>query len=316
MSGSNALAAAKRRRVEGASKPSAPLARPNNSQQRPQTQPRASASATLPAGKLQNPTNSNQRPTQNANVVLQKNQFSSDRMNQNGRSLGMPNDENSNNIFLIPNPPQGINPLELLKVHHIFINRLAGHLPPALETLGENFNTMSANCDNLNDRLETLEKNGGVSNGRVSNGGVSNGGVSNGGVSSGGGTSLDNESQKKIELLNNTVTSLSKSLEELKNSFLKLQAYAMEKELENNKFKNEMSSKHSHFSKDIDGLRQPITQLQEEVAELRNFRNVEEEDEDQVEEAQVLNQESLQEAEQEAEQENEQEQEDEQEQEA
>ena len=279
MSGSNALAAAKRRRVEGASKPSAPLARPNNSQQRPQTQPRASASATLPAGKLQNPTNSNQRPTQNANVVLQKNQFTSDRMNQNGKSLGMSNDENSNNIFLIPNPPQGINPLELLKVHHIFINRLAGHLPPALETLGENFNTMSANCDNLNDRLEVLEKNGGVSNG---------------GVSSGGGTSLDNESQKKIELLNNTVTSLSKSLEELKNSFLKLQAYAMEKELENNKFKNEMSSKHSHFSKDIDGLRQPITQLQEEVAELRNFRNVEEEDEDQVEESQVLNQESLQ----------------------
>ena len=307
MSGSNALAAAKRRRVEGASKPSAPLARPNNSQQRPQTQPRASASATLPAGKLQNPTNSNQRPTQNANVVLQKNQFTSDRMNQNGKSLGMSNDENSNNIFLIPNPPQGINPLELLKVHHIFINRLAGHLPPALETLGENFNTMSVNCDNLNDRLEVLEKNGGVSNG----------GVSNGGVSNGGGTSLDNESQKKIELLNNTVTSLSKSLEELKNSFLKLQAYAMEKELENNKFKNEMSSKHSHFSKDIDGLRQPITQLQEEVAELRNFRNVEEEDEDQVEEAQVLNQESLQEAEQEDEQEAEQEdeQEDEQEQE-
>ena len=293
MSGSNALAAAKRRRVEGASKPSPPLARPNNSQQRPQTQPRESASATLPAGKLQNPTNSNQRPTQNANVVLQKNQFTSDRMNQNGQSLGMSNDENSNNIFLIPNPPQGINPLELLKVHHIFINRLAGHLPPALETLGENFNTMSANCDNLNDRLETLEKNGGVSNG--------------------GGTSLDNESQKKYELLNNTVTSLSKSLEELKNSFLKLQAYAMEKELENNKFKNEMSSKHSHFSKDIDGLRQPITQLQEEVAELRNFRNVEEEDKDQVEETQVLNQESEKEAEQEEESEQEQEQEQEQE---
>ena len=298
MSGSNALAAAKRRRVEGASKPSTPLARPNNSQQRPQTQSRASASATLPAGKLQNPTNSNQRPTQNANVVLQKNQFTSDRMNQNGQSLGMSNDENSNNIFLIPNPPPGINPLELLKVHHIFINRLAGHLPPALETLGENFNTMSANCDNLNDRLETLEKNGGVSNG---------------GVSNGGGTSLDNESQKKIELLNNTVTSLSKSLEELKNSFLKLQAYAMEKELENNKFKNEMSSKHSHFSKDIDGLRQPITQLQEEVAELRNFRNVEEEDKDQVEETQVLNQESEKEAEQEEESEQEQEQEQEQE---
>ena len=298
MSGSNALAAAKRRRVEGASKPSTPLARPNNSKQHPQTQPRASASATLPAGKLQNPTNSNFRTSQNANVVLQKNQFSSDRMNQNGQSLGMPNDENSNNIFFIPNPPPGINPLELLKVHHIFINRLAGHLPPALETLGENFNTMSANCDNLNDRLETLEKNGGVSNG---------------GVSNGGGTSLDNESQKKIELLNNTVTSLSKSLEELKNSFLKLQAYAMEKELENNKFKNEMSSKHSHFSKDIDGLRQPITQLQEEVAELRNFRNVEEEDKDQVEETQVLNQESEKEAEQEEESEQEQEQEQEQE---
>ncbi|MEX0598462.1 MAG: hypothetical protein WD512_18415 [Candidatus Paceibacterota bacterium] len=39
MSGSNALAAAKRRRVDGSSKPSAPVARPNNSQPRPQSQP-------------------------------------------------------------------------------------------------------------------------------------------------------------------------------------------------------------------------------------------------------------------------------------
>ena len=287
MSGSNALAAAKRRRVEGASKPSAPLARPNNSQQRPQTQPRASASATLPAGKLQNPTNSNQRPTQNANVVLQKNQFSSDRMNQNGQNLGMPNDENSNNIFTIPPPPPGVNPIELLKVHHIFINKLASHLPPALETLGENFNTMSINCDNLNDRLEILEKNGGESIKLTSNKLTSNNVSYN----------QDVEDQKKIELLNITITSLSKTFDDLNNNFSKLQTYVMVNELEHNKFKTEMSSKNYEFSKEIDKLKQNIVELENTVTELRNSRN-----DDQKESKQELEQELEQESKQELEQ--------------
>lgn len=252
MSGSNALAAAKRRRVEGASKPSAPIARPNNSQQRPQTQPKPSNSATLPTGKLQNPTNSNQIPRQNANVVLQKNQFSSDRMNQNGQSIGMPNDEKSNNIFTIPPPPPGVNPLELLKVHHIFINKLASHLPPALETLGENFNTMSTNCDNLNDRLEFLEKNGGTSNLRETN---------------------DFESQKKIEVLNTTITTLLKTFDELKNNFVKLKTFSIEKELENNKFKNDISSKNSELFKETENLRKQIIELQENVSELKSSKN-------------------------------------------
>jgi hypothetical protein len=297
MSGSNALAAAKRRRVEGASKPSAPVARPNNSQQRPQSQPKASASATLPTGKVQNPTNSNQRPSQNANVVLQKNQFSSDRMNQNGQNLGMPNDENSNNIFTIPPPPPGVNPIELLKVHHIFINKLASHLPPALETLGENFNTMSANCDNLNDRLEILEKNGGASNKLTSNKLTSNKLTSNN-VS----YNQDVEDQKKIELLNITITSLSKTFDDLNNNFSKLQTYVMVNELEHNKFKTEMSSKNYEFSKEIDKLKKNIVGLENTVTELRNSRN-----DDQKESKQELEQESKQELEQESKQELEQE---------
>jgi hypothetical protein len=292
MSGSNALAAAKRRRVEGASKPSAPVARPNNSQQRPQSQPKASASATLPTGKVQNPTNSNQRPTQNANVVLQKNQFSSDRMNQNGQNLGMPNDENSNNIFTIPPPPPGVNPIELLKVHHIFINKLASHLPPALETLGENFNTMSANCDNLNDRLEILEKNGGESIKLTSNKLTSNNVSYN----------QDVEDQKKIELLNITITSLSKTFDDLNNNFSKLQTYVMVNELEHNKFKTEMSSKNYEFSKEIDKLKQNIVELENTVTELRNSRN-----DDQKESKQELEQELEQESKQELEQESKQE---------
>jgi hypothetical protein len=292
MSGSNALAAAKRRRVEGASKPSAPVARPNNSQQRPQSQPKASASATLPTGKVQNPTNSNQIPRQNANVVLQKNQFGSDRMNQNGQNLGMPNDENSNNIFTIPPPPPGVNPIELLKVHHIFINKLASHLPPALETLGENFNTMSANCDNLNDRLEILEKNGGASNKLTSNKLTSNNVSYN----------QDVEDQKKIELLNITITSLSKTFDDLNNNFSKLQTYVMVNELEHNKFKTEMSSKNYEFSKEIDKLKQNIVELENTVTELRNSRN-----DDQKESKQELEQELEQESKQELEQESKQE---------
>jgi hypothetical protein len=264
MSGSNALAAAKRRRVEGASKPSAPVARPNNSQQRPQSQPKASVSATLPTGKLQNPTNSNQRPTQNSNVVLQKNQFISSGMNQNNR---MSSDEKSNNIFTIPPPPPGVNPLELLGVHHIFINKLASHLPPALENLGENFNTMSANCDNLNDRLEILEKNG------ASNGGASNGGASN-----------DFESQKKIEELNSTITNLVKIFYEFKNTFVKMQSYTMEKELEHNKFKNDISSKNSELFKETENLRKQIIELQENVSELKSSKNAKVQEQENIQE--------------------------------
>jgi hypothetical protein len=275
MSGSNALAAAKRRRVEGASKPSAPLARPNNSQQRPQSQPKPSNSATLPTGKVKPPvynsgvTNSNTKTSQKSNIVLQKNQFSSSGMNQNVQNNRMSSDENSNNIFTIPTPPPGVNHLELLKVHHIFINKLASHLPPALETLGENFNIMSANCDNLNDRLEFLEKNGGASNGGASNGGASNGGASNVREIN------DFESEKKIEVLNTTITTLLKTFDELKNNFVKLQTYSIEKELENNKFKNDISSKNSELLKETENLRKQIIELQENVSELKTSKDVE-----------------------------------------
>ena len=282
MSGSNALAAAKRRRVDGASKPIAPVARPNNSQQQIQSQSKAS---TFSTGKVQSPvynsgvTNSNTKTSQKSNVVLQKNQFSYKGINQNGQNNRISSYENSNNIFTIPPPPPGVNPLELLGVHHIFINKLASHLPPALENLGENFNIMSANCDNLNDRLEFLEKNGGVSNGGVSNGGASNGGVSNGGVSNGGaynrGAYNDFESHKKIELLSNTITILSKAFDELKNNFVKLQTYSMEKELENIKFKNETSSNNSELFKETENLRKQIIELQENVSELKTSKDVE-----------------------------------------
>ena len=135
-------------------------------------------------------------------------------------------------------------------------------MPPALETLGENFNTMSANCDNLNDRLEILEKNGGASNGGESNGGESN-----------GGESKDFESQKKIEELNSTITNLVKIFYEFKNNFVKTQSYTMEKELEHNKFKNDISLKNYELFKETENLRKQIIELQENLSELKTSKN-------------------------------------------
>lgn len=274
MSGSNALAAAKRRRVDALSKPATPVARPNNSQQRP----KATTSAPLPSTRIQQ--QQQQQPQvqqqQRGNVVVQRNQPPP--APQNTRAMPppppgpsspfpSPDSETAQNIFVIPQPPEGvkINPLQLLTVHHMHINRIANHIPPALETLGENFNMMSANCDNLHDRLEALEKNAGVSSGGVP-------------VVSG----PDPETLKKVEQLSTAITSLSRVVDDLKNSLSRLQTFTNNKDAENTKFKNDILSKHATLSSELDDLRSPIVELQGAVAELKSSLIVD--DEEQAEE--------------------------------
>lgn len=280
MSGSNALAAAKRRRVDALSKPATPVARPNNSQQRP----KATTSAPLPSARVQTPypqpqpqpqQYSQQQQQQRGNVVIQRNQQPPPPP-QNSRAMPPPppvqsasfatlDDEPSHNIFVIPQPPEGvkINPLQLLTVHHAHINRIATHIPPALETLGQNFNMMSANCDNLNDRLEALEKNAGISTGGSS-------------VASG----PDPETLKKVELLSTAIATLSKTVEDLKSGLSRLQTFTNNKDGEYTRFKSDILSKHSALSSELDDLRSPIVELQGAVAELKSSLIVDDEEQD------------------------------------
>lgn len=247
MSGSNALAAAKRRRVDGVSKPSPPVARPNNSQQRPQTQPQYQNSASAISSR--NQVVNAQYKDNNTNGSTQRNKITF-QPNVDNADFNM---QDRNNMFVIPQPPQGVNPLELLTVHHVYINKMATHLPNALDVLGENFNTMSANCDNLNERLETIERHVNLSS--------ENGTIAS--LSNPVSQSLNVDTIKKIEEQNNTISSLTKTIEELKSSLFNLQSHTIENDNAFKKLKENVFDQNNKFMLEIEGLKDTILQMQE-----------------------------------------------------
>ena len=257
MSGSNALAAAKRRRVDGSSKPVAPVARPNNSQQRPQPQPQSQNRAqpnvrtqpNQPSLRTQPPNNNrpidprqvnrpiDPRQVNRPNAVVDRNQFSAQANNV----------EQTNNVFIIPQPPQGVNPLELLSVHHMYINKMANHVPPALDALGENFNEMSANCDNLNDRLELLELSVETNNNSNNNSTIND---------------TLNDNVNKLAEQHSLITSLSNSIEELQSNLIGLTSLINQKENDINKLKQDFFKNNESFISEIETLKQTISDLQ------------------------------------------------------
>jgi len=55
-----------------------------------------------------------------------------------------------------PSPP--IHPLQLVAMNHERLNKLSTELPKAIDTLGENFNALSSNCDYLHEKFTLLEQ--------------------------------------------------------------------------------------------------------------------------------------------------------------
>lgn len=55
-----------------------------------------------------------------------------------------------------PAPP--IHPLQLVAMNHERLNKLSAELPKAIDTLGENFNALSSNCDYLHEKFTLLEQ--------------------------------------------------------------------------------------------------------------------------------------------------------------
>lgn len=166
MSGSNALAAAKRRRVN-AIEPNKTISRgtPVQNQrinpqlvQRVVGRPPAQQIPHHPQqGRMPPPAVSKQGiPTKMQNVKIDVNNFT-DRDNESRIEDYSQLPESSRFFMIPPLTDKPISHLQLLAVIHRYFNKLAYHLPNAVDTLGTNFNLLSANCDNLNERLEALE---------------------------------------------------------------------------------------------------------------------------------------------------------------
>lgn len=186
MSGSNALAAAKRRRVGGI-EPNKPtprgavagqiqrgniiqtnqrtVGRPPLQQGRqpvPQYQNQQGRAIPNPV-QHQAPIRGNQpvqhmQPIQNVKMSINNNFTDTDIDNDDAKSRDYSELPESSRFFMIPPlTDKPISHLQLLTVIYQYFNKLAYHLPNAVDTLGTNFNLLSSNCDNLNDRLEALE---------------------------------------------------------------------------------------------------------------------------------------------------------------
>jgi hypothetical protein len=129
MSGNNALAAAKRRRTSN---------------------PTDTVKPKMPP------------PSKNLNTKTQQSKTQLNKLGENNFT------ETENNEipslvkhFMLPKIPEDVqvNPLQLLNVHHKYLNRVCTILPNLTCTITDNVNLIATNCDNLNERLQAIEEN-------------------------------------------------------------------------------------------------------------------------------------------------------------
>ena len=77
------------------------------------------------------------------------------------RGPSPPGTRNGSNFPESSVPPSQINPLQLVAINHQRLNKLSDEFPKtlqALDTLGENFNALSSNCDFLHEQFTVLER--------------------------------------------------------------------------------------------------------------------------------------------------------------
>ena len=242
MSGSNALAAAKRRRVGGI-EPNKPtprgavagqIQRGNVVQVNGRLVARPPTQQSVPQNKNQPVKGPAKQIAPVQNVKLTVNNKFTDNDNDD-KSQDYSQLPESSRFFMIPPLSSSpINPLQLLAVVHRYFNKLAYHLPNAVDTLGTNFNLLSSNCDNLNERLEHMESLNSQSD------------------------SGDNNNVNQVG--NNQVQALREEYsQELKTEFLKV--------------RNEISKMKEDFKREISSLRDDsvssINSLRNELLELR-----------------------------------------------
>lgn len=103
--------------------------------------------------------NTNSRLNVNGQQSQQKQQSSVSSKNvqfddQNNVELN----ENESVFPLLPPPPNGLSIQQVLSTHHLYVNKMASDFSTAINELGNTLNMLSSNCDNLNERLDSIEK--------------------------------------------------------------------------------------------------------------------------------------------------------------
>jgi hypothetical protein len=184
MSGNSALAAAKRRRV-GVTTP--------ESRQAPPPPPPVQTRQSAPPSRQTTTTRPQARAVVHPPQPMEEEE----------------NDSEFTSVFAsipqIPMPPANVNPIQVLAVHHQFINRITAEFPNALDTLGNHFNALSSNCDILNDRLVALENGSGS-----------------------GSSSSAKSSSDDLDAVKSQMTQFQKDLDELKTMVLKVQGMTVD----------------------------------------------------------------------------------------
>jgi len=77
------------------------------------------------------------------------------------RGPSPPGSQSGSNSQQPPIPQGQVNPLQLVAINHQRLNKLSLEFPKtieALDTLGENFNALSSNCDFLHEQFTALER--------------------------------------------------------------------------------------------------------------------------------------------------------------
>lgn len=108
------------------------------------------------------------RPGQQQNALNKRVQIQPQSQIEKQSNTNMNENENYDNATsdfpLLPPPPPGLSINQILSTHHLYVNKIAGDFSVAINELGNTFNMLSANCDNLNERLTAFESEGSSDN--------------------------------------------------------------------------------------------------------------------------------------------------------
>jgi len=237
MSSNSSLSAAKRRRVGLPNQPS-PLngqgQLPSNSQQSFNSR----VSSQNVNGQQRNTPQTFNKSVGNQRQVSVQPQQSSNNLGQskNARDLSSLDENTSQSFPLLPSPPPGLTITQILSTHHMYVNKMASDFSVAIDELGNTFNDLSSNCDNLNERLSSVEGSLQSSLTKVLSNNTSNANS----VSSDDYVSLKSTVQEVTDKLNSFTRDLNE-LKELKLIILKNQGLLMDNTLNITTVKKELS---------------------------------------------------------------------------
>jgi chromosome segregation ATPase len=155
-----------------------------------------------------------------------------------GKSIQPQNNQNQNNS---QSPPSQIHPLQLVMINHERLNKISNEFtqfPQALDSLGENFNALSSNCDFLHEKIEGLES-------KLNTLNLNHSESSTKGVNA----ELNNQLTTRLEPLEVRVNDLFKQ-------FATLQSYMLELTLAVNNCKNTIGDVNSQLQEPIHDYKQ------------------------------------------------------------